>query len=323
MDHLVGQEPAWTEAALGRLAALLLVRRHDQHGGGGSWLFAHALVRDAVYDILLKGRRRELHRRAAAWFAEAGRDPVLRAEHLDRAEDPGAARAYLEAARSQAAEYRYEAALRLVERGAEIAAGREERFELARYRGDILHDLGAMPRAHAAYEEALAAAEGEAERCRALIGLAAVKRVTDDLDGALADLARAEAAAGRGLLAERARIHFLRGNLCFPRGDIRAAWRSTGAAWSWPAKPARRSWRPRLSAASATRSTRAGGWPARTRDLSECVELSRRHGLGRIEVANAAQVAHTLLYLRPQAEAWRRHWPPPPRPPGSGTRGPR
>ena len=37
--------------------------------------------------------------------------------------------------------------------------------------------------------------------------------------------------------------------------------------------------------------------------LSECVELSRRHGLGRVEVANAAQVAHTLLYFRPQQEA--------------------
>ena len=35
----------------------------------------------------------------------------------------------------------------------------------------------------------------------------------------------------------------------------------------------------------------------------ELVELCRRHGLGRIEVANVAQVAHTMVYLRPQGEA--------------------
>ena len=51
-----------------------------------AFLFAHALIRDAVYDTLLRSRRRELHRRAADWFDE--RDPVLHAEHLDRAEDP-------------------------------------------------------------------------------------------------------------------------------------------------------------------------------------------------------------------------------------------
>src|SRR5919197_5961154 len=43
------------------------------------------------------------------------------AAHLDRAEDAGAPRAYLAAARSQVAEYRYELALGLVERGVALA----------------------------------------------------------------------------------------------------------------------------------------------------------------------------------------------------------
>ena len=79
---------------------------------GDGFLFAHALIRDAVYDTLLKTKRRELHRRAAVWFAE--RDLTLHAEHLDRAEDPGAPTAYLAAAREQARGYRYEQALALV-----------------------------------------------------------------------------------------------------------------------------------------------------------------------------------------------------------------
>jgi hypothetical protein len=58
-----------------------------------------------------------------------------------------------------------------------------------------------------------------------------VKRVTDDLPGALADLEQAEAVAVQyALLAAQARIHFLRGNLCFPRGDIEGCLREHGIA---------------------------------------------------------------------------------------------
>ena len=279
------------------LVAHLLVRPQAE----GGYLFAHALIRDAVYDGLLKSRRRELHRRAAAWFAE--RDPVLHAEHLDRAEDPAAARAYLAAARAQAAGYRYEAALRLVRRGLELATEPADRSALALLEGDILHDLGAMPEALVAYGRALEVAADDAERCRAWIGLAAVKRVTDDLEGAFADLERAEAAAAaQGLLAEAARVHYLRGNLCFPRGDIEGCLREHGRALEL----ARRAQAPELEAAALgglgdAEYVRGRMISAHAR-LSECVELCRRHGFGRIEVANLAQVAHTMVYFRPQRE---------------------
>jgi predicted ATPase len=78
------------------LVSRLLVR--PQQASGDVFLFSHVLIRDAIYDTLLRSRRRDLHRRAAEWYVD--RDPMLRAEHLDRAEDPEAARAYLAAARS-------------------------------------------------------------------------------------------------------------------------------------------------------------------------------------------------------------------------------
>ena len=97
---------------------------------GEEFLFAHALIRDAVYDILLKSRRRELHRRAADWFDE--RDPVLHAEHLDRAEDPdGPARLPRGSPVGQVADYRYELAQRLVERGQALAVEPADRFALS------------------------------------------------------------------------------------------------------------------------------------------------------------------------------------------------
>ena len=83
------------------------------------FLFLDALVQEAVYSSLLTTNRRELHRGAAACFAELYR--MLRAAHPVRAADPVSPRAYLSAARLQAAAYHNERALHLVERGHALA----------------------------------------------------------------------------------------------------------------------------------------------------------------------------------------------------------
>jgi len=276
-----------------RLISRLLVR--PQLASEDAFLFTHALIRDAIYDTLIRSRRRELHQRAADWYAD--RDPVLRAEHLDRAEDPKAAQAYLAAARSQATEYRQEAALQLVERGLALASDQIDRFSLMRLKGEILHDLGSMPEAGRAYQAALDAAADDRARCTAWIGLAAVKRVTDDLAGAVADLEQADAVAVRHcLLAEQARIHFLRGNLCFPRGDLDGCLREHGIGLEL----AKRAGATELEAMALgglgdAEYVRGRLISAHNR-FSECVELCERHGLGRIEVANRPMTAFTQWF---------------------------
>ena len=249
------ERPGWNCADLVRHR---LVRPQGDH-----FLFAHALIQEGVYDTLLRSRRRELHRRAADWFRS--RDLMLCAQHLDRADDDGAPRAYLEAARAQAAEYRSERALRLVERGLALARERADVSALSLFRGEILHDLGSIPESIAAFEQALAVADADIERCRAWLGLAAGLRMTDRFDEAFAMLDKAAAAATEDLAAERARIHHLRGNLCFPLGRLDeclqehragARLRPTGRC----AGDARRG----RSAGWAMPNTRAAGWPAHT-----------------------------------------------------------
>jgi len=258
-------------------------------------LFGHALIRDAVYATLLRSRRRELHKRAASWFAD--QDLGLHAQHLDRAEDPHAPQAYLAAARNEAARYRYEQALALVRRGASLALDPQDRFALASYGGELLHDMGEVADARTAYEEALQQSRDDADRCRAWLGIAAVKRVTDDLPGALADVERAESAASRlSLLTEAARAHFLHGNLLFPRGDVEGCLREHQRSLDL----AREAGSAELEAAA------LGGLGdaeyARGRMLSarehfgNCIELSRRHGFGRIEVANLPMLAFMRFF---------------------------
>ena len=277
----------------GGLVRHRLMRPH----GGGALLFAHVLIRDGVYDLLLKSWRRELHRRAAALFA--GRDPVLHAEHLDRAEDPGAPRAYLEAARAQAAAYRTEAALALVERGVALAHERADVFALTCYRGELLHDLGRIVESMNEYRDALeAAADDDGERCRAWRGVAAGMRITDRFDEAFAALDTAEAlATEQDLAAELAHIHHLRGNLYFPLGRLEGCLREHELSRAC----ARRASSPELEARA------LGGLGdaeyARGRMITahgyfhRCVELCRQHGLGRIEVANLPMAAFTRQFV--------------------------
>jgi class 3 adenylate cyclase/tetratricopeptide (TPR) repeat protein len=284
--HLLGREGYDPE----RLVTHLLVRPE-----GESFLFAHALLRDAVYDTLLKSRRRELHRRAADWFAQ--RDPVLQAQHLDRAEDPAAPRAYLVAARSAAAGYRYELAQRLVERGQALAVEPADRFTLRCLHGDILHDLGAMSAAADAYEGAMDAATSDTERCRVWLGLAAVKRVTDDLEGAFADLDRAgTAAVKQGLVAEQARSHFLRGNLLFPRGDIEGCVREHRRGLDLARQAGSAELEAMALGGVGDAEYMRGRMISAHEGFRRCIQLARQRGLGRIEVANWPMAAITRWY---------------------------
>ena len=179
MDRLAGEDKAALQAAsvLGQRFAMealrhlldragydprLLVENFLVRADSGEFMFCHALIRDGAYASLLHKRRRVLHARAAEWFAS--RDGVLAAEHFDRADDPRAAAAYLDASVTIAEQFRHAAALALVERGLALAVAQETRFALLMARGRLLVELG---RAGDAIEAARAALETASEAANA------------------------------------------------------------------------------------------------------------------------------------------------------------
>jgi class 3 adenylate cyclase len=134
------------EAALDQLgdAGLLFCRGTAPHS---SYLFKHALVQDAAYDMLLRGRRQELHARVAAAleqdFADiVERQPEILAHHLAGAGDTDrAVDQWLKAGRYAAAHLAHFEAIAHFERGlAALAAlpegplrdGMEIELQLAR-----------------------------------------------------------------------------------------------------------------------------------------------------------------------------------------------
>ncbi|MGD9762114.1 MAG: BTAD domain-containing putative transcriptional regulator [Candidatus Binatia bacterium] len=265
------------------------------HPDGDELRFCHALVHDGVYASLLDSERIALHRRAAAWFG--GRDAVLHAEQLDRAGDPGAADAYREAAEGEASQARFERAVALAERGAALAGFGTLWHNLTCARGDWLLELGRPADALTAFEAARDAGGGDAELCRAAMGIAACLRVLEQPRAALTALDEAAGAAARaGLTAPLATLHYLRGNLHFPLGEIEACLAEH--------KTALRAARTSGSAFDEARALSGlgdayylrGDIGEALRHYERCLALARQHGFGRIEVANLHMHSITLLY---------------------------
>ena len=181
--------------------------------------FAHALIRDAAYASMLGPRRIDLHRKAANWFRE--RDHILYAEHLDRAGEPGAAEAYLTAAKHETEAHRYERAVGLIERGLELNSSPETEFNLTCAYGDLLRNLGQADKSIAAFERTLKIAAGDEQICRGNIGMAEALRIKSQYRQGLQHLAAAEKAIGStGSGHLRSRVHHLKGNFYFPLGEI-------------------------------------------------------------------------------------------------------
>jgi class 3 adenylate cyclase/tetratricopeptide (TPR) repeat protein len=287
LRHLI-EDPGYD---CGTLIAHFLVRREEN-----GFLFSHALIRNGVYESLLRARRRQLHARAAQWFES--NDRALAAEHWDRAEDPRAASAYLAATESEAAQFRYERALALAERGLELAAQENLRCALLMARGELLLELGRTPESIDAYRAALAAADNAAERSRALIGMASGMRVNDRIDEGLAALAEAQPLAEQaGVALELARLHHLRGNLYFALGRPEECLREHQASLEHA----------RAAGSVEAEATALGGLgdgyylQGRMRSAHEqftrCVELARKHGFARIEASVLHMVGWSAEYL--------------------------
>ena len=267
--------------------------------------FAHALVRDGVYGSLTHARRRELHKAAGAIFVD---DPVLHAEHLDRAGGAEAPRAYLEASKAQAALFRPDQAIALAARGLALAAENRDIVDLALLLGDLQQDAGRGVQSLEAYSRALSASGAESYRRRALLGCAAANRLIARLDDAFAALAQAEPLAAADLddraLAE---IHYLRGNLHFVRGELSEC---RGEHEHERALEAARridspEWQARALSGLADAQYMDCRMATALRHFADCVDLCDAHGLARVAAPNSVMMGHCrILFLgfrpRPQ-----------------------
>jgi class 3 adenylate cyclase/tetratricopeptide (TPR) repeat protein len=259
------------------------------------YLFAHALIQEGVYSSLLHSKKRELHGKAAEWFGE--QEAILRAEHLDRAGDPLAAQAYLSAATDQAGRSRYDLALQLSERGAQLASSGSLRCSFSLLRGDVLRELGRSQDSIAAFQAGVQLADDDAQLCRAWMGVAEGNRVTGDFAAAMDALSQAEPIAQRlGLAADRSRIRHTRGNLYFAQGKVRECHAEHQAALAHARQIGDLECEARALSGLGDALYAQGRMLSALGHFRSCVELSEQAGLVRVAVPNRAMVGHCLLY---------------------------
>lgn len=269
--------------------------------------FAHALIQEAVYSSTLKSRRRELHLRAAQWFGQT--EPVLRAEHLDRADDPQATQAYLAAAHRQFERFRYDAALGLVQHGLARAGALNATPDmvcaLTLLRGDLLREMGRSTESIAAFSAAVALATQDTPACcHAWMGVAAGHRITGEFPQAMQALSQAQPVAERlGLDEQLSRIHHTRGNLHFAQGGVQACETQHRLALEC----ARRCGSAECEAHALSGLGDAHYAQGRMRTALEqfrrCVQMCAEHGWVRIEIPNRCMVAFCLLFCNRTGEA--------------------
>ena len=261
----------------------------------GGLAFVHALMRDGVYASLLKARRRELHRVAAAYFAD--RDLPLHAQHLDMAEDPGATGAYLAAAESAATAYRIEQALSLAQRGVRLDGASDIRASLASLSGELQQGLGRTEEAISSFRIAADAAPAGQPRLRAQLGLAQGLSVLDRFDEAatLLDGAQREAEE-QGLLVEQSRIHTLRGNAHFPRGEIARCLVEHSEALRLAESSGAMGEQARALGGLADANYMRGLFRTSGKMFGRCVDICATNGYRRIEAANLPMLGMILMW---------------------------
>ncbi len=257
---------------------------------GDELLFAHALVWESTYLSLLSDQKREWHIAAAAWHASS--DPAIAAGHLERAQDPRAARAYLEAARAENKLHHTERTVELLERGLQLATEPADRVELLMELGALLPTIGRPREAIDLFAEVLDLAIDDRQRCNAKIGIAAGLRMVDMHREALAALDEAERLAGsEGFEAERAQIHNLRGNVLFPLGDVEGTLAEQTRALELARVSGSVELHLRALSGLGDAHYAAGRFISAYEHFNECVAMSRNYQFSQVEAANLPMLA--------------------------------
>jgi class 3 adenylate cyclase/tetratricopeptide (TPR) repeat protein len=281
-------EPAYDPRPL--IDGGLLVRE------GAILMFAHALIQEATYASLLSETARRLHRRAADWLGDG--EPELRAQHLDRAGDAGAPRAYRIAAERLREVSRLASALQNAERGLALARNDDDTVALALLAGRLHLDLGAARQARPHFESALARASDDISRGEAELGIAESLRITDDLAGARAALDRAQATAeAADLSALASRCHYLRGNLLFPLGRVEECMQEHRAALSLAERVQSPALVARALGGLADGFYAQGQMRSAVEALERCISAARSAGAASVEIANRPMAAIAECYM--------------------------
>jgi tetratricopeptide (TPR) repeat protein len=167
-----------------------------------------------------------------------------------------------------------------------------------------LRHTGATEDSIAAFEAALEVASDNKRRCMAMIGMAEGLRIADRHTRALEVLQTAEAAAvHEGLVDERGRIHYLRGNVYFPLGNIEGCLAEHEKALVFARQVNSAESEALALGGLGDAHYLRGHMRTACEQFRACIELCRDQGYGYIEVANRHMIGWSRIHFMEFAEA--------------------
>lgn len=290
----------WVEAcvgnpAFGELISSGLVQAEDEQ-----YRFHHALIREGIYLNLLQDERHRLHQHAARLFD--AKDPVLFAEHLDRANDPGAAAALIEAGQYEQLKNRPALALGYVSRAIESKGLTESRRGAALALASELHiTLGDAQSAIGLLDE-VAKDDDPAIRARALQRLGMAQNLLDNQTQAISHLQGAIELVPENdeILAD---AYLELGNAFFPTGNVQACLEAHTASHKHATKLDDHFRASRALGGLADAYYQAGLLRSACASFGESVQLAEDAGYLSIVPANKAMYEYTRMFLNETREA--------------------
>jgi predicted ATPase len=238
-----------------------------------SYTFKHALVRDAAYESQLLSKRAQLHTRIANvleenFAEEAETQPELLAYHFTEGGHLGKATHYWNRAGKRAAEH-------------------------AAHREAIGHFSSGLDMCQKYTPEA----EHSRQEVGLLVGLAGSMRILDRYEEALEVLARAETLSiDGGYTTDLAEIHYLRGNVYFPMGNIDGCLQEHELSRQYAQQVGSSEGEARALSGLGDAYYMRGQMITAHEYFTRCIELCRKHELRHIEAANLQMLGLTRFY---------------------------
>lgn len=270
----------------------------------GSYLFVHDLVMHCLYDAIPTALREQLHREVASLYRE--RDRVLHAQHLLRANDPAAFDALLAAMSEKRIACQYDSVLALARQCEVFAERSRANFPLALLCAQACLGLGQTIEAREHFQRALALAEQPQDQIESALGLAAVLNTLDCLDEE-ERLIEDMLPVARAMQAHTAlaRLHQLRGNIYFPRGDYAECRRLHEEALSFARIGRHLETEAKALSGIGDSYYAQGRMQTAYEVFDQCVRLCERNGLVHVEAGNRSARGSAQFYLGQPEQALR------------------
>ena len=293
VNHLLGTSNIVFNAAL----ASYLIQPENS-----GFIFTNSMLQEAIYSSYLSKQQKALHDCAANWYS--GKDIILKAQHLDRAQNPKASEAYLRAAENCRKHFDFNSGLLLVERGIELSQQKLEKYQLTCLQAFMTREIGKPEKAIQLYKDAIQIIDEKELHCEAWIGIAACNRWMGRGEESSEILEKTEKIAkSRDLQPRLAQVGYYRGSYLFTQNELNTAEISYQSGLDNAKKCSDKLWAARNLSGLADCYYAGMQMSKALSSFRECIEIAHEEGLGRIEVANRYMTGLTRRYLNEMQEA--------------------